>query len=280
VPGPGTVIFGGNTPCVEIRCSDRLVILDAGSGLVPLGRSLGAKTGDAFDLLLTHCHHDHVQGLMFFAPLLTKGCTARIHAGHLGGDSAEEVLTRMFSPPLFPVSFKDLPGRAEFRGFRAGDDILLPDGLRLATHPLQHPSGATAYRIDHADRRVCYVTDIEHDDGPPAPSLVEFVSGADLVIYDAMFSEDEFCRCRGWGHSTWKAGAALCRAADARRLAAFHHHPKYDDAQLAALETELAAVLPGSFFAREGQTVAFLPRPALAAAEMASLQDSGASGPC
>jgi len=265
VPGPSTSVYGGNTSCVEIRCGDRLVILDAGSGAMPLGRSLAPKSGDHFDLLLTHCHHDHVQGLMFFAPLLTKGCTTRIHCGHLQGESAEEALTRMFSPPLFPVTFRQLPGTVEFNGFHAGDDVTLQGGLQVGTYPLRHPSGSTAYRVDHAGRSVCYVTDIEHDEGPPPAGLVEFCRGADLVIYDTMFTPDEFSRCRGWGHSTTSAGVELCRAAGVGRLAAFHHHPKYDDETIARLEAELTKELPDSFYAREGQTVLLSAVPSLAA---------------
>lgn len=258
-PGPGTVVYGGNTSCVEIRCGERLVVLDAGSGIVPMGRSLTPRPGETYDVLLSHCHHDHVQGLMFFLPLLTKNCMTKVYAGNMGGHSAEEPLTRLFSPPLFPVTFAQVPGIVDFAGFRAGEDLTLGDGLTVATLPLRHPSGATAYRFDHQGRRVCYVTDIEHDSDEPEPGLVKFVEGADLVIYDSMFTQTEFCRCRGWGHSTWQAGAALCRKAGARRLAAFHHNPKHDDEMLAGFDSELAAMLPGSFHAREGQTLVFPP---------------------
>ena len=101
---------------------------------------------------------------------------------------------------------------------------------------------------------------MEHLDGGPDRDVAAFCGGADLVIYDSMFTEAELPRCRGWGHSTWEAGVALCRAAGARALAAFHHHKAHDDAVLAGIDAELAAALPGSFVAREGQTVAFKAR--------------------
>ena len=194
-------------------------------------------------------------GLPFFSPLLRDQGQLRVFCGNQGGASAEAALDRMFAQPLFPVTLDLLPGRIEHVGFHAGETLSFEDGIAVATCPLRHPGGATAYRFDHAGRRVCYVSDMEHLDTGPDPELVSFCRDADLVIYDAMFTEAELARCRGWGHSTWKAGVSLCRAAGARALAAYHHHKSHDDAALTTIEAELAEALPGSFVAREGQTV-------------------------
>ena len=259
VAGPDTLIYGGNTCCVEIRLGRRLFMVDAGTGFEPAGRALCPGIPERVDLLLSHLHQDHVAGLPFFAPILAGTCSIRTHCGNLGGNTAKAPLEALFSPPLFPVTLADLPGRFDHVGFQAGETLVFEDGPRVATCPLRHPGGATGYRFDHGGRRVCYVSDIEHIDSGPDAHVVALCEGADLVIYDAMFTEPEFERHRGWGHSTWQAGVALCRASGARALAAFHHHKRHDDAAMATIEAQLAAALPGSFVAREGQTVVLQP---------------------
>lgn len=257
MPGPDTVVYGGNTCCVEVRVGSRLFIVDAGSGFEPAGRAIMAlgPTPARIDLLLSHLHHDHVAGLPFFSPILAGRSALRIFCGNQDGGSAKAALDSMFAPPLFPVTLDILPGAIEHVGFRAGETLRFEDGIAVATCPLRHPGGATAYRFDHGGRRLCYVSDMEHVDTGPDAEVIAFCSGADLIIYDAMFTEAELPRCRGWGHSTWNAGVALCRAAGARRLAAYHHHKGHDDAVLGGIDAQLSEALAGSFVAREGQTV-------------------------
>jgi phosphoribosyl 1,2-cyclic phosphodiesterase len=257
--GPGFAGFGGHTPCVEVRCGSRLVILDAGTGLTALGVELAREALPEIDILLSHVHLDHIGGLPFFKPILLGKSLVRTYCGNLGGDSAKEPLDRIFSPPLFPVRLDELPGRYEHIGFSAGEPLTLPDGLTVATHPLQHPNGATGYRFDHRGRRLCYISDIEHCTPWPPESLVDFVAGADLLIYDGMFSEEEYCSCIGWGHSTWQKGVELARAAAAKALAIFHLHPAHDDDHLRAVEATMKAEMPSAFIAREGQALVFAP---------------------
>lgn len=246
--------YGGNTACVEIRVGGRLFIIDAGSGIIGLGQSSKWPKNAVIDILISHLHHDHISGLAFFEPLYQAGTTVRLHCGHLGGASAKEALDRMFDQPLFPLRLEDLPAHIEHHGFRAGEPLKFGPGFTVRTTLLEHPGGATGYRFDHAGCSVCYVSDVEHAAAGPDPALVDFVRDADLVIYDAMFTDDEYGRHVGWGHSTCTAGVALCKAAGARALAAFHHHPFRDDAALDAIEAGLARALPGSFVAREEQS--------------------------
>jgi len=262
IPGPSTVIYGGNTCCVEVRMGERLIMIDAGTGFEPAGRALAASGErlDRIDLLLSHLHHDHIAGLPFFAPILTGHSRLRIYCGNLGGGSAKQALDTMFAPPLFPVTLDVLPGVIEHVGFVAGETLDLGDDVRVATCPLPHPGGATGYRFDHAGRRVCYMSDMEHGDSGFNADVIAFCRGADLVIFDAMFTESELPRCRGWGHSTWGAGVELCKTAGAKALAAYHHHKTHDDSVLAEIEAQLARALPGSFVAREGQTIVFKAR--------------------
>ncbi|HYF54761.1 MAG TPA: MBL fold metallo-hydrolase [Salinarimonas sp.] len=256
--GPAFAEFGHHTACVEIRCGDRLFVVDAGSGLGALGGALDEEAPEEIDILLSHLHLDHVIGLPFFRPLHLQR-RVRIHAGNLGGETPRAALDRLFSPPLFPIGLQGIDPAVSFHGFKAGETLRFPDGTRVETCMLDHPSGSTGFRFDHGGRSVCYVSDLEHGEDWPAPDLVRFVRGADLVIYDAMFSEAQYPSCRGWGHSTWQAGAALCRAADVGAMAIFHLHPTHDDATLRAVEAEVKAAMPTSFVAREGACLVYAP---------------------
>jgi phosphoribosyl 1,2-cyclic phosphodiesterase len=255
--GPQFAEFGGHTPCVEIRCGSRLVVVDAGTGLAPLGAQLIREPQAEIDIFFSHLHLDHVSGLPFFKPALRPGQVLRTWCGNLGGASAKDALDRMFSPPLFPVRLDQLPGTFEHHGFRAGETLRLPDGLTVKTHLLQHPGGSTGYRFDHGGRAICYISDIEHSHPWPSPDLIAFVEGADLVVYDGMFSEEEYCSCVGWGHSTWQKGVALAKAADVKSLAVFHLHPAHDDEHLRHVEAALKAEMPTAFIARQGQELVF-----------------------
>ena len=256
VPGAGTLRYGGNTPCVEIRLGERLFMIDAGTGFIQAGEAMLGNVPARIDLLFSHLHHDHVSGFPFFAPALKGHCRIRTFCGNLGGESAKAALDTMFAPPLFPVTLDALPTSCEHHGFKAGE-VLRFDEVEIATCPLFHPGGATGYRFDHGGRRVCYIADLEHADPWPASHLVRFCKGADLIIYDCMFSTLQYPFYKGWGHSTWNAGAALCRAAGVKAMAGFHHNPVHSDADLDAMEAELQMISPGSFMAREGQTMAF-----------------------
>jgi phosphoribosyl 1,2-cyclic phosphodiesterase len=258
--GPQFVEFGGHTPCVEVRCGERLFIIDAGTGIAALGGELGASAPDQVDVLLSHLHLDHISGLPFFKPaLLGKERVIRTYCGNLEGDSAMASLERLFAPPLFPVRLGQLPARFEHHGFKAGDPLVLDDGTRIATHLLNHPGGATGYRLTHHGRSVCYISDVEHSDPWPDPGLMDFVRDADLMIFDGMFSTNEYPSCRGWGHSTWDKGVELAQAAGVKALAIFHLYPGHDDAYLRAAEADLKALMPTAFIARERQSIAFAP---------------------
>jgi phosphoribosyl 1,2-cyclic phosphodiesterase len=259
-PGREYLRYGGNTACVEVRVGSRVFIVDAGSGLANAGKALMDQAPHGFDILLSHLHHDHISGLPFFSPALKTGTNMRIHCGNLDGRSAEDALNRMFAPPLFPIALSALPARFTYHGFRAGTPLDFGDGIVVQTCLLDHPGGATAFRFDHGGRSLCYISDVEHRPGIIDDDLVTFCHEADLVIYDTMFNESEFMNCRGWGHSTWAAGVELCRAADAKALAATHHHIGHTDDMLDNVAAQVKSALPGSFVAREGQVVRFAAR--------------------
>ncbi len=255
-PGPATAGYGGNTACIELRCGDRLVILDAGTGLRKLGAALAGAGPLEADILLSHTHLDHVLGLPFFAPLHDARNRLAIRAGHLADRGGlRPVLARMLSPELFPVPLEGFAAALDCLDFRAGEAFALGDGIHVRTAPLDHPGGATGYRVEYGGRSVCYVGDTGHRPGAPNPDILGLIAGADIVIYDAMFTEAEFARRPDWGHSTWNEGARLCGAAGADRLVLFHHDPGRDDEAMDRLAADAARCRPGTQAAREGMVL-------------------------
>ncbi|MCY4318985.1 MAG: MBL fold metallo-hydrolase [Alphaproteobacteria bacterium] len=255
-PGPATLRYGGNTACIELRCGERLVVLDAGTGIRGLGTDLVDAGPLEADILLSHTHLDHVLGLPFFAPLFDARNRFTVRAGHLATRGGlRPVLERMLSPELFPLPLEGFAAELGCIDFRAGAAFALGGGIYVRTAPLDHPGGATGYRIEYSGRSVCYVSDTGHKPGAPNRDILGLIEGADIVIYDAMFTEEEFARRPDWGHSTWNEGARLCEAAGADRLVLFHHDPRHDDAAMDRLVTDAAACQVGVEAAREGMVL-------------------------
>ncbi len=254
--GPETAGYGGNTSCLEIRCDGRPLILDAGTGLRPLGERLHANGPVDVDLLLTHTHFDHVCGLPFFRPAYLKGNTVRIRAGHLAPKhTVRQVLTEMMMAPLFPVRVDMLQSDISFHDFECGDTLDLKCGARVTSKPLNHPNNAVGYRIEYGGKAICYVTDTEHFDDRLDDNVVALIKDADYFVYDAMFTAAEYNRCRGWGHSTWEAGADLADAASVKTYVIFHHDPSHDDAFMDGIAEAAVRRRPGTIVAKEGMTL-------------------------
>ena len=263
-PGEATARTGGNTSCVEVRCGDRVIALDAGTGLRGLGDLLlreAMRTGKNVELtlLLSHLHWDHIQGLPFFAPIYVPG--TRIHvAGPAAPElSLRDAIAQQMRPPTFPVLFEDLPSHLETRALRHLSRLELDDVVVRAAK-LNHPGGAVlAFRIDWGGRSVVYATDTEHY-ACVDPVLAKLAHGADVLIYDAQYLPEEYrgevgMAKLGWGHSTYEAGAELAHAAGVGTLVLFHHDPTRDDAAVEAIETRARALFPSTEAAREGRTL-------------------------
>ena len=252
-PGAGTVRYGGNTSCLEIRCADRLLIFDAGTGIRPLGGHLDRLGAVDADIYFTHTHVDHIQGLPFFSSAYKAGNKLRLWAGHLAPDyTLKQVLSEMMMEPLFPVPISILGAAITFNDFRCGQTLAPAPGVVLRTAPLNHPNRATAYRIEYGGKSICYVTDTEHKPGSPDASILGLIERADLVIYDSTYTDEEFPNFKGWGHSTWQEGVRLCERAKAGRLVIFHHDPAHDDAFMDRVATAAESARPGTVVAREG----------------------------
>jgi phosphoribosyl 1,2-cyclic phosphodiesterase len=260
IPCPDAAVarYGGNTACVEVRCGERLVIFDGGSGLRLLGNELvkSQRSVDA-DILYSHCHLDHICGLPFFAPIDMPTANLRLWAGNLLPNfNLEQVLRRVFGEPLFPNSaFDNFACSLEFNDFRAGDTLNPNPEILIHSAPLIHPGGATGYRLEYRGRVIAYVTDTEHRPGHIDQNVLRLAQNADLLIYDCTYTQEEFSIFVGRGHSTWCEGVRLAEAAAVKTLAIFHHDPAHDDAFMDCIATEAASARPGTFVAIEGATI-------------------------
>jgi phosphoribosyl 1,2-cyclic phosphodiesterase len=252
-PGPDTVRYGGNTSCLEMRCGDRTLIFDAGTGLRPLGAHLDALGPVEADLFFTHTHFDHICGLPFFSSAYAKTNKFRFWAGHLLPDhTLRYVLSEMMMAPLFPIPISVLGADISFHDFRSGETLNPGPGTTIRTTPLNHPNGATGYRVEHAGKSICYVTDTEHVPGRPDQAVLGLIAGADIVIYDSTYDDGEFAAHVGWGHSTWQEGIRLADAARVKQLVIFHHDPGHDDAEMDRIAAAAAKARPGTLVAHEG----------------------------
>ena len=254
--GPATARYGGNTSSIEVRCGGRLLMLDAGTGMRYLGNLLVAAAPLDADILFTHTHFDHVCGLPFFKPFFQPQNRFRLWAGHLGGGmTLHRVLRDFMMAPLFPVPPEVFKASMEYRDFKGGDALTLApgSGITVRTAALNHPDGATGYRIEYGGKAVCYVTDTEHVPGTPDRNVLGLIEGADIVIYDCMYTDEEYASSYvGWGHSTWQEAVRLCKAARVKKLVVFHHDPDHDDEKMDSIGREVAAAMAGAIVAREG----------------------------
>jgi phosphoribosyl 1,2-cyclic phosphodiesterase len=255
-PGPSFARYGGNTACLEMLCGPHRLIFDGGTGLRALGDHLKPEEPLEADLFLSHTHLDHIIGIPFFRSLFAAGNKFRLWAGHLLPEhNLREVLNGMMAEPLFPVPIEIFAAETLYRDFSAGETLEPQPGIVMRTSALNHPNGATGYRVEFGGRSICYVTDTEHRGGEPDPAIVALVREADIFIYDSTYTDEEYPRYRGWGHSTWQEGVRIADAASVGRLVAFHHDPSHDDRFMDHVAASVAAQRPGSLVAREGMVL-------------------------
>ena len=249
--------YGGNTACVEVMCGGRTLIFDAGTGIRPAGLQLMKEGVRDVRLFFSHFHYDHVLGLPFFAPLYDCSIGVQVWTGLPDVMSTEEMLRELMRPPWFPVGIGICSASLDARNFRSGDVLHPWPEVTVRTGTLNHPGGCIGYRVEFAGRAVALIFDTEHVDGAPDENVLALINDADLVIYDAAYTDEEMTKHRGFGHSTWQEGVRLCKSAGVRKLALFHHDPFRTDADLAKIEAMAKASLPGAFAARDGQVLEF-----------------------
>jgi phosphoribosyl 1,2-cyclic phosphodiesterase len=251
VPGPGTVRYGGNTACVEIRADDELIILDAGSGIRGLGLALEKEFGSRpinLSLLITHVHWDHIQGFPFFVPSYNDKNQIRIFGYNGDNSGLQEILKGQMATPFFPVALYDLPGRIQFETPSSMDFKI--GKVRVHARRMNHPGVCVGYRIVTSKGSIAYLPDHEPYDAFKLHSakshllspeqtekrakedraeLVKFLKGSDVLILDSQYTDEEYQAHVGWGHGSLSSVVSLAIDAGIRKLILFHHDPTHDD---------------------------------------------------
>lgn len=282
-PGPTTVEFGGNTTCLEVRAGSHLIIVDAGTGIIGLGEKLIAQRGPdrkpiVATMLFTHTHHDHTQGFPFFAPSHLGSSVLYIFGPKLLHQDLEVVLTNAMLPPVYPIRLDELGSMRIIRNLAESEMVVLSDPdlppevcnvyreneacspweVRVRSmRSYAHPQGIFIYRIEMGAHKLVVATDVEGYAGGDR-RLIGFARGADLLIHDAEYTEEEYVGDsprQGWGHSTWEMAVEVAKAAGVKRLALTHHNVRHDDAFLEDMERQAQARFPTAVVAREGLTL-------------------------
>lgn len=246
--------YGGNTSCVSVDCGGPLVVFDAGSGLLQLGKQLRNSAKKRIDLFFSHLHIDHVLGFYAFHALHDPEMEIRIYGERRGEVSFRQQLETLIGPPYWPLGLKDFSARLKICEIGPDQCIPLPDGIFVRTLRGNHPNESLYFRLEDARRSMVYALDCELEEGILS-QLAQFARDTDLLVCDANFTAEELTRCRGWGHSSWPQCLELRRACGAKLALLAHYATDYDDFFLQEQERLAALADPAARFAREGMEV-------------------------
>lgn len=263
VPGPSTAKTGGNSSCVEVRAGGKTVIFDAGTGIIPLGHELLGRSGKReVHIFLSHLHHDHIEGLRFFKPFYRPQWACHLFGPATGAPDLGEHLAQTMHGRFFPVEMRELPANIDVRRLEPGARVAVGGRPRVTVevgHTNAHPRhGSHLFKLRCGGKSVVYATDVEAPLGG-FDDVARFARGADVLIHDAQYTEDEYFRTidsrKGWGHSTVRMAAETARAAGVGQLILFHHDPCRKDGQIGPLERLARKIFPNTRAAREGLTL-------------------------
>jgi phosphoribosyl 1,2-cyclic phosphodiesterase len=240
-PGPETVRYGGQTSCVVVDLDDgSVVILDAGTGIRPYGMSLAGEHPPRVDLLITHLHTDHIEGLRFFPPFWDPTVEFHIWGPPAPRKGLEQRMAPFFAPPFFPVHMRNVPSRPRFH--EAPTEAWSLGSATVSAELVKHPGPAVGYRIEEQGATLAYLPDHEPGLGTDLAAIestwisgLGIARGADLLIHDGQYTGAEYERRVGWGHSSTTQAVTFAARAGARHLVLFHHDPLHSDGDLDAM---------------------------------------------
>lgn len=260
---PATWRYGGNTPCLELTAPDGTqFILDCGTGLRVLGSRWAAPVSGARNpethIFVTHYHWDHIQGIPFFAPLYSESNQFHFYSfrsKHLGHDSLQQVFETQMAMPYFPVDMSAMTAKKRFMEVSGGESFCIGENRITARH-LNHPQGCLGYRIETPGGTIVYATDNEPGDAKLDAELQQLAADADILINDAQYTPEQLAATRrGWGHSSWREGVKVARAAGAKTLVLFHHDPDSTDRMVDGLLHQAREEFDSVFAASEGMVI-------------------------
>jgi phosphoribosyl 1,2-cyclic phosphodiesterase len=247
VSGKQYLRYGGDTTCLEVRNgSNDIIIVDAGSGIRELGNYLLAENQHTINLLLTHVHWDHIMGFPFFKPIYARKTSINIWGCPVAQASLEEMVTGIMIPPNFPVDVSVINASISYQS--TGGDSFQIGSMTITPIALNHPNQGNGYKFEEDGKCFVFLTDNElgfrHRGGLEYQDYLQFVRGADLLIHDAEYTEKEYEKTRGWGHSRYGEALQLALDAGVKKLGLFHHNQeRTDDAvdsMVEACQTEIA----------------------------------------
>lgn len=274
-PGSDFAYYGGNTSCVEVSIGNRLLVFDAGSGIIPLGKKLEKENDNQKRILifLSHTHHDHILGLPFFKPLWLSGKRIDVIGPDLFDLKLEDIISTWFSSPLAAFFIEDVAAKIVVNSINQWDKIILPAGsediivirnrnedykphrndIVMTMHKnFSHPKGGSfSYKITQREKTFCYVTDTENYVGGDR-KICNFIEGVDLLFHDCQFTDEDYPLHQGFGHSSLGYVLAHAKKAKVKKLVLFHLNPEYDDEKIRAMEEKGKTILPETWAAREG----------------------------
>jgi phosphoribosyl 1,2-cyclic phosphodiesterase len=255
-PGKDTVKYGGNTSCIEMQVGGKRLIFDGGTGIRELGKEMMQEMPVEAYLFFTHYHWDHIQGFPLFTPAFSKGNCFHIYGAiPPEGESMKQHFIDRVLHYNSPIPLKGMQADLQFYELEHGQKMMLHD-IEIETGSLNHPNTAMGYRVTWNGRSAVYCSDTEHFSDRLDENVVHLARGADVLIYDAMYTDDEYHSSKspkvGWGHSTWQEAIKVAKAAGVKRVVIFHHEPGHSDDFLDRIGEKAKAVFPMAVMAIEG----------------------------
>ena len=264
VPGSGTVKFGGNTSCVEVRCGKELIILDAGTGIKNLGLELLKEMPIKASIFFSHLHWDHIQGMPFFLPIYIQGNEFKFYGSKTWDIKLEHAWKGQMKNPIFPVNLDiidSVGAKVQYIDIDEGKIIKIgdKDPVTIQSIELYHTDKVFGFKIEYKGRSLVYATDTENLPEPNT-KLIELAHNSDLIIHDAQYTSEEYYGLNGsskknWGHSTPEFAALVALKAKAKGLILFHHDPYHDDSMIEEIQQKASAIFPNTIAASESVVI-------------------------